>query len=537
MDGISLIGSNGEAFLLDSISLDSLEVLRICQNKVSCEGFPRSLVLSKFAWGRIGEAILKSDSLWLSYVPWGGVGHFAEEAVMSGVWADTEDYFESMMEVFSFPIKYRKNAFFRMILGTEGKTTKDWFAFTDRDSLRNTEAVPTPVKIVGLDSIRFKGKESDSVYFGWLSVPNANSYRVSLQKGDSLIAEVETANTFVKLKISDSLFKWNVVAGYKQKSGELLYGKSIEEDYIAVQNKSIDDESVLKSKILPVPLLKARKDTRMLSLGYAQDALAYGWDVSHLDSANYDYLEANRCWAVSIQMLNHYYGGNITQDEVVFFTKFNPAEPLLSALPPSGASDEEIWNALKLVLKTDELNVRMGSPSVEEIKKALDAGKPIYSSTYVSSENGTGHAMVIAGYLEMAGDFFVLYKNLSNNGVEGWSSVENGFQYSWYCIPEVEPGNVMMTDYRVSYDSDGDGVVNFDEEERFGTNPFDSDSDGDGMDDKCEIYRYMIQSRYSKQDDLARRQETILSQIIDNSDKDKDGFRAELDDDDNGDGD
>ena len=73
-------------------------------------------------------------------------------------------------------------------------------------------------------------------------------------------------------------------------------------------------------------------------------------------------------------------------------------------------------------------------------------------------------------------------------------------------------------------DTDGDGIIDFDEINRFHTDPYKVDTDGDGIDDKTEIRSYTFLS-----------DDSFDSFDIRKPDADGDGLRAELDSDsDNG---
>jgi len=79
----------------------------------------------------------------------------------------------------------------------------------------------------------------------------------------------------------------------------------------------------------------------------------------------------------------------------------------------------------------------------------------------------------------------------------------------------------------VSRDSDGDGVVDFDESQRFGTNPRAKDNDGDGVADKQDIRAWVFDEKLG---DLS----PLLRWFY--ADKDQDGKRMEVDADSDGGG-
>jgi hypothetical protein len=132
--------------------------------------------------------------------------------------------------------------------------------------------------------------------------------------------------------------------------------------------------------------------------------------------------------------------------------------------------------------------------------------------------------MVIYGYVGEADAYYYEYANGDNNG-HSTSSLGNTSEISDYWIPEVT-GKARNSDARISIDSDSDGLVNFDEEERFGTDPYSFDSDNDGIDDKTEIFSYTY--KIAKKD--------VSKYIQEKADYDNDGIRAEKDPDSDGGG-
>jgi hypothetical protein len=273
-------------------------------------------------------------------------------------------------------------------------------------------------------------------------------------------------------------------------------------------------------------------------LGYGQDDLEYKWDAIHADMPEAS--NAYRCWLVAAQIMNHVYGGNVTQDEILFATRFNNDEPLVSPFFPIGADSVDRLKALRFALQTDSITQYGGTPSYSIVKKEIDQGRPIYvSSVYWSGSDSKykDHAMVIYGYVGKSDNYAFLYAFGNNYGFLT-NSVGKTDSISEYLLVKATKGSVAMHDSRLDMDSDGDGITDFDEIERFGTNPYSIDSDGDGMDDKKEIFDYTIKSKYDEKIDMTfpYRAQTVMSKIAKKSNEDGDEFRKESDNDDNGDG-
>lgn len=527
MKGFSLWNFQGNELLLDSIYLKEGEIVRICQNAEDCLQKEKTIVNSSFFDGNVGEVLLKQDSVWVSYLAWGTIGVHAEEAVKHGVWQDVFDFLAEATTDTIDGMQIRQNVFYRYLsLPSDRKfCMKFWTPYSDRDSSSSTKSFPNPIKVTMNKPIVRRLTENDSVQFRWMPVHNAVEYKVIIQ--DSLkntIGNIITKNTQINLALSDGVYSWKVYSGMQMDENGVAYseeGEIVEYDFVTTHliSQGIDTRIW---KELPVETIKARKDTRLLNLGYFHKLKEQGWDVSHVDSLWMDSLEDRRCWAVAAELMNHFYGGNITQDEIVFAAQFNESEPLISPFVNNGATSEIADKALKFALNTDEVIRYEGSPSYQTVKKEIDAGKLIYVGVHE-------HIMVIYGYAGDENNYGFLYAFGDNNGVKSnsaWTNKPIEFYYLMKKIPE----SVQMSDYRVHYDSDGDGIVNFDEEVRFKTDPFNSDSDGDGIDDKKEIYSYA----YNPVAPCSNCGKAYKLNYV--SDKNKNGIRAELDPDDNGDG-
>jgi hypothetical protein len=337
-------------------------------------------------------------------------------------------------------------------------------------------------------------------------------------------------------------------------------------------------------KTLGIEPIRARKDTRMLDLGWAaegeqerEDAIDNGWwdspDTYTTGSLREDV--KGRCWAITVQQMNRYFGGTLTQDEIVYHGKsygkpvedhfphgetvrasgFPEVIPTMGfALTPSKALSEfqkdmekALWkeaNTLEYLLSAPGWT--MSPPLPYLVMVNIEAGFPM-AVIQVNQGYDGAHVMIIDGYRILAdGSIHLHFVGTDNKGASEWrhyasfsglgadvlnNMIKQGIDnlaslitdYAWgadfyvayYTPPAYAAGR--LKDDLVESDSDDDGIVDFDEIYRFHTDHKNPDSDGDGINDKMEIAYY---TRMDKAADI-----------------DRDGLRAELDVDSDGDGD
>ena len=554
LSNFQLVDANNSAFLVNG-SLESGEVLRICQNQTACGNASKSQILSNFNWGGYGEAFLKQNNSVVSYVAWGEPGAHAADAANAGVWDDLRTFFPAEKQVQNFNADYTKDVFFRLMPNASGAKTDDWFSFTSNDNPDELVSVPLPIKTSANKPVIKQIPGDNKVLFSWLPVQGVDSYRVIVRdRNNNDVYNLSTPNTSVSLELTEGLYSWTVIGDDKFLTERIDNGSKIFDLYnIIIQNANINT-SVFKQ--LKIHQIKGRRDTKMLNPWYGFQSFNYSWDRPNLDAGNYEPSEDGRCWAVVIQVMNHFYGGNLTQDEIVYKTKLIEVDPLLSPFFNEGNRFDDLdpsshiypkgnlGVALKWALHTDVLNYSKGSPSYATVKKAIDQNKLVYVSV-------SGHAMLIYGYVGDADNYAFYYAFRDNNG-----RVSNSLSFDKtiieYSIPEVTYGDVEMSEVSVHMDSDGDGITDFEEVNRFGTDPLLEDSDNDGIEDKREIYDYVISTEKDKthiasnpykefrNDGAAVNEKYRIYEEFDifynKADKNKNGVWAERDSDDDGDG-
>ncbi|MCI5129104.1 MAG: VWA domain-containing protein, partial [Candidatus Electrothrix sp. AUS3] len=289
---------------------------------------------------------------------------------------------------------------------------------------------------------------------------------------------------------------------------------------------SIEGAPTTLKEGLPNPLgvggRPARKDSSLLCVD--------GCDVTHWDKSNATGAQHDHstwyCWAAAAQMLNWYRGGSLLQDEIVATVKGDittstaqPSPHIPHGVTPenslpheshAGASREDGYHSLRYALQATNTELHViddEKPESDELREFIDSGRPLRYST-------GGHAMVVDGdRTTAAGVFQARFLNTDNDGQVEWRTWSTE-PFAWCAVPDADLTG-RTGDSRMTADSDGDGMVDFDEDERFPTDEKYKDSEWDGVRDKEDVASYALRKI--------------------SADVDSDGIRGEVDpDSDNG---
>lgn len=258
---------------------------------------------------------------------------------------------------------------------------------------------------------------------------------------------------------------------------------------------------------LAAPSYGAIKDTKMLVTTWGPAADALGFNEMTTEGHMYNGWSDNRkpmlyrCWAVAAYNLYHYFYNKfktentitfapyfrpMTQDEMDFWGNYGLVEhPGYDSfkLQYGGSRDSRLALFKKMFNNSSAVEKELPNGlAAGNVKTYLKNGKPLYV-------NLKHHAMLIDALAEDTnGKKLVHCVNFDNHGTEGYVYLDQLKAESWitYDVPTVLVGS--ENTYRVDNDSDTDGVCDFDEKYRFGTNPDDPDTDRDGVKDFEEIH-------------------------------------------------
>jgi hypothetical protein len=328
---------------------------------------------------------------------------------------------------------------------------------------------------------------SSTARLSWYSVAGATQYRVELSASasfGSLLADrtvtatrpgVLTPENSSVGPLPAGLYYWRVTALYP--SGASGTSEALR---VGVRGGA-SAAAASPEKRLPVPQLNQRKDTAMLQLENPAEDGPLAWDKPDADIPTRPY-----CVYAAIAMLNRYYGGDWSVDYAHYVTLKDQAPGPELDLQERGATMNEERTALR-----EALGVTPNAPTPlyssadlqafhATIKAEIDAGRPLAAQL-------PGHAVLIIGYADVDefGNFSIVLQD--GNG-EAWGRSEFPESSSkWEAFLTIPPGAQGALQGKVTADSDGDGVVDFDESDRFHTGRGTKDSDHDKLDDKQDI--------------------------------------------------
>jgi len=369
------------------------------------------------------------------------------------------------------------------------------------------------------------------VTLSWYPAPGASQYQVQVATDPSfsspLIDQTMTdpGLTIPTLPLGDYLWRVQALtagggkADYSPISAFSLIQPTTSAGHLA------DPPGALGRAPLGVRWISQHKDTRMLELEQNRETGAHAWDVDHKALDTTDPADNMNCALASVAMVAQFYGGKLSQDRIGFeIFKNNANGPEWDLNYGLGMSDNQLTKAITFALgaaPTFRPRAATAATMWNDVKKEIDAGRPVIASTPT-------HAFVITGYTQTAtkqlftiNDPWIGPYNVNFNNPTG-SNLGNIFDAYWLLPTSV---TAKSDEPEISKDSDGDGVVDFDETQRFHTNPFDADTDHDQVKDKADIRASIFDPKHG-----------YALGFKDGRDFDKDGIPMELDEDSDGGG-
>ncbi|MFZ5858838.1 MAG: C39 family peptidase [Chloroflexota bacterium] len=380
---------------------------------------------------------------------------------------------------------------------------------------------PTVEAMIPLNGAILSRTEFD---LSWYPAPGAAQYHVQVaidEAFQSMQIDETVSEPALHVQLSSGVYFWRVQA---------ITEEGAAADFSPTQKVTIRPASsgaghqAAPRGDLAVPLIGQHKDTKMILLESKNETGAHAWDVDHVKLDQSDPADNANCAIASIAMINAFYGGDLSQDRIGYEVLHDlfPG-PEYDLMYGRGLYANEISQGLEFALEGDSV-YRPRPESLDvfwtDVQLEIDAGAPILAAQL------PGHAFVVIGYFEEDGERYVTINDpwWAQWGPYSIRIDDVPWKYYWLTSPDSVP---TLNDPEINMDSDGDGIVDFDETNRFGTSPNDDDTDKDNLKDKNDLRA----SVYDEQWGYA-----IASLSYFGRDYDQDGIKMELDPDSDGGG-
>ncbi len=407
----------------------------------------------------------------------------------------------------------------------------DWAAYGPEDHTPGTSN-PVPRSIwstVGDGAVM----ASDGFALGWMLVPGA-TYQLQIDNDpgfSSPLVDVELTQPYYTpaSPLPGGAFWWRV----RSRLGALqsAWSTPLSVTVIPVTSAMAAGDtaealSIGPDVVLSMTWLRQKKDNPLLCLdgdnegNPATSGEEEAWDAVHPDGI---YTHGrNSCVRASIAMIVTHYGGNLSMDRIGYYQFENWGSPLADigeknnplrdlghdrTTSVCGGDGSHGGQMLSWALNGASFDYAYAKPTFAQVTGWIDASRPIMRFF-------NGHQTVIGGYRTLADSTqqIRLFDPWSGTTWQNYSSLS----ITCYYVPPVPASVSPRSDEPgIWTDADGDGVMDWDEQNRFHTMPAYADSDDDWVQDKQDLREYVF--------------DTAGTYSLRTADHDSDGQRKELD--------
>jgi hypothetical protein len=278
----------------------------------------------------------------------------------------------------------------------------------------------------------------------------------------------------------------------------------------------IHQEPAVSGKWVGLSHQSQRKDTNMVCIDGCRMDGQFPWNTEHpenmmLPPYNYKY-----CARACLAMIAAQYGNTLSQDRISYYI-FQEARNMSQSAVTVGHLDDPYKDlGYDLGVLLIDINMTLDwiyglpfgssfrspntdlifdnpTPETDSIKEFIDLDRAIIRGL-------NGHATLIDGYAVVTtGDASIQIETTYLKVIDPWFPAGNGgttwigfdaWPTAWYFFPPDSGTPSRVDEPELSMDSDGDGLIDFDETHRFKTDPLDHDTDGDGVKDMQDIVTY-----------------------------------------------
>jgi formylglycine-generating enzyme required for sulfatase activity len=448
----------------------------------------------------------------VGFVAWGG-GPAPDDsnAVLAGVWG--EGLYKDLRQVGDeppFPVRLGRSL--GLLPGeVRSYVTDDWVHYQMGEV---TPGADNPVPGIELyDPIAGATIDSATFAVGWSWVEGATAYHFQMDDNSDFASpeyDVMLASpAFVpESPVPDGHYYWRVAVIREGHAG--CWSSGMEVNSLTWPGGS-RNATIQGAEANPLGIVwqLQRKDTKMVcragdhetaDVGNLPEETNAPWDAPHPEEEGPKAHGSNYCERACISMFASYYGGHLSQDRIAYQDYQGTEDDL-------GHGD---INNMGITAALDWANipvaeVHASKPDFEAVKGWIDNSQPFITLT----PGNPAHFRVVDGYREWAGGTAVQQVHFLDP-LKRANDPDFGFWRPWSNEPSstavwVGPSGLggapdVLSDedededgiYDTMDDSDGDGLVDFDERYRFGTDPYDPDWDDDGVPEKLDMREYVF---------------------------------------------
>jgi hypothetical protein len=391
----------------------------------------------------------------------------------------------------------------------------DRFAWTPFEEGQASPGAPNPnPRVAGLLPIEGAVLPPSSFHLAWYPAVGARQYRVQVASEETfaapLVDRTVDGNTLLSDPLAAGSYFWRIQAiaadGSSAPFSRVSAFRVDTSSLIDAVEDALRNHPKIKSsaggvpfeaeakKRLGVPQIYQHKDTKMLLLEDDVEEGQHAWDVDHQEMSWTDPADNMNCALAGIVMVNRFLGGTLSQDRLGFELHKNrrPGPEMDLQWDKPGPRLNELAALASFALGVPvTLHTKLESTEAfwRGVKGEIDAGRPVIVLT-------GEHTQVVKGYRESDAGRYLIY----NDPIGGPDfktdpfAAERGGGFPWVnyllippLVPPAQKYPAFKDEPEIQQDSDGDGVVDFDETNRFRTNPRNRDTDDDKVPDKDDI--------------------------------------------------
>jgi hypothetical protein len=409
-----------------------------------------------------------------------------------------------------------------------GSTATDpiqWLSYSPQQSTRGTVNQQPAVEVMlPMDGAIVSGATID---LAWYTVPATARYRLQIATEPSfatpLFDRTVDAPPLTTPALAAGSYLWRVqaigingtAAGYSTPNALIVRAagpraarnESMIDRLFPVLHASADQPNLADDQlptVLDVPLIQQHKDTAMLLLESPYLALGHAWNEAHKELAGWDAADNMNCAPASLAMLVQYYKdkfnypGRLSQDRINYemfhaetpgpegdlswgrgYSRDRVTKAMAFAFgvppqidPPAGDDDlftEALWRA----------RVQVGMPGILCKNRHCVAVTGVGGQPTSLVINDPGFRGTYLAPLSLVRDAVVFVMARPAPPRTPAEPAQTSVDPILVRPRSDEPG--------ITTDSDGDGIVDFDEINRFHTDPKSKDSDHDELPDFADI--------------------------------------------------